>query len=508
MSSDAQRPTRREFLKTVAAATAVGAVGGCISPSARPSDRVKRENEKPGSSDWMLNNTRIDPATKYRCPWIEGYCSHTSIHAGEQLSIFVSTNPASSFSLDVYRMGYYGGTGARLLRTFDPIKSQTQPDPPVGDKRLRECQWTPALEFTIPHHWLSGVYLGKLRSLETGVQSYVIFIVRDERPADFIFQCSDNTWQAYNRWPSQFSLYDDGKEQWYWGGGVQIGFNRPYGKYCQILDAPLSTGSGEFLLWEFPLAFWLEAEGYDVTYVSNLDTHRDPTGLLRAKGFLSVGHDEYWSIEMFNNMQSAIERGLNVAFLSGNAVCGRILFSPDSHGEKLRTFERVGVFGPPGGTIEFKSMSSLTHERPYANELMGAHSTGPVTGGADWICALPDHWLFAGTGMKKGEGVPGLVGWEWHGDPARIPGLEVVATGPTFSAPGQPNGGTYTATVYPGPKNNFVFNAATIWWSDGLSEPPGYQHPRAYIGPRGPDTRVQQMTRNLLARMGGARPPR
>jgi len=456
----------------------------------------------------MLNNTRIDPATKYRCPWIEGYCSHTSIHAGEQLSIFVSTNPASSFSLDVYRMGYYGGTGARLLRTFDPIKSQTQPDPPVGDKRLRECQWTPALEFTIPHHWLSGVYLGKLRSLETGVQSYVIFIVRDERPADFIFQCSDNTWQAYNRWPSQFSLYDDGKEQWYWGGGVQIGFNRPYGKYCQILDAPLSTGSGEFLLWEFPLAFWLEAEGYDVTYVSNLDTHRDPTGLLRAKGFLSVGHDEYWSIEMFNNMQSAIERGLNVAFLSGNAVCGRILFSPDSHGEKLRTFERVGVFGPPGGTIEFKSMSSLTHERPYANELMGAHSTGPVTGGADWICALPDHWLFAGTGMKKGEGVPGLVGWEWHGDPARIPGLEVVATGPTFSAPGQPNGGTYTATVYPGPKNNFVFNAATIWWSDGLSEPPGYQHPRAYIGPRGPDTRVQQMTRNLLARMGGARPPR
>jgi hypothetical protein len=186
-------------------------------------------------------------------------------------------------------------------------------------------------------------------------------------------------------------------------------------------------------------------------------------------------------------------------------VCGRILFSADSHGEKLRTFERVGVFGPPGGTIEFKSMSSLAHERPYANELMGAHSTGPVTGGADWICALPDHWLFAGTGMKKGEGVPGLVGWEWHGDPARIPGLEVVASGPTFSAPGKPNGGTYTATVYPGPKNNFVLNAATIWWSDGLSEPPGYQHPRAYIGPKGPDARVQQMTRNLLARMSGAR---
>jgi len=325
--------------------------------------------------------------------------------------------------------------------------------------------------------------------------------VRDDRKADFIFQCSDTTWQSYNRWPSQFSLYDDGKEQWYWGGAVQISFNRPYGKYCQILDAPLSTGSGEFLLWEFPLAFWLEQHSYDVTYISNLDTHHDPAGLLRAKGFLSVGHDEYWSIEMFRNMQSAIARGLNVAFLSGNAVCGRILFSPDARGDQSRVFERVGVFGPPGGTIEFKSMSSLRHERPYANELMGAHSTGPVTGGADWACALPEHWLFAGTGMKQGDGIPGLVGWEWHGDPANIPGLEIVATGPTFSAPGKPNGGTYTATVYPGPKNNFVFNAATIWWSDVLSEPPGYQHPRAYSSPRGPDARVQQMTRNLLERM-------
>ncbi len=504
MSPERQRETRREFLKNVTAAATVGALGGCATRSfyvRRSSDLIARENMKTGTRGWMLTNTRIDPATKYRCPWIEGYCSHTSIRAGEKLSIFVSTNPASSFSLDVYRMGYYGGTGARLVRTFDSIRSETQPEPPIGDKRLRDCRWAPALELTVPHNWLSGVYLGKLRSLETGVQSYIIFIVRDDRPADFIVQCSDNTWQAYNRWPSQFSLYDDGKEQWYWGGGVQIGFNRPYGKYCQILDAPLSTGSGEFLLWEFPLVFWLEAEGYDVTYISNLDTHRDPGGLLRAFGFLSVGHDEYWSIEMFNNVRNAIGQGLSVAFLSGNAVCGRILYSPDAQKNELRTFERVGVFGPPGGTIEFKSMSSLAHERPYANELIGAHSTGPVTGGADWICTAEDHWLFAGTGMKNGDGIPGLVGWEWHGDPADIPGLEVIANGPTFSAPGKPNGGTYTATIYPGPRGNFVFNGATIWWSDGLSEPPGYQHPRAYIGPQGPDARVQQITRNLLRRM-------
>jgi hypothetical protein len=413
----------------------------------------------------------------------------------------VSTNPPSPFTLEIYRLGCYGGTGARLMRSWEPIQGATQPDPPIGEKRLRDCAWEAAVEFTIPRDWLSGVYLGKLTALREGVQSYVIFIVRDERRADFIFQCSDTTWQAYNRWPSQFALYDDGKEQWYWGGNVQVGFNRPYGKYCQIFDAPLSTGSGEFLLWEFPVAYWLEAHGYDVTYVSNLDTHQNARELVRAKGFLSLGHDEYWSPEMFNHVKRAIGAGVSVAFLSGNTCCGRIRFSKDSRGNRDRVFERVGVFGPPGGTFEFKAMNSLAHERPYANELVGAHSTGPVTGGADWTCALPDHWLFAGTGMKKGDSVPGIVGWEWHGDPADIPGLEIVATGPTFSAPGKPNNGIYTATIYPGPKSNFVFNAATIWWGDGLSQPPGYKRPSAYLTPKGPDARIQQITRNLLDRM-------
>lgn len=444
----------------------------------------------------MLTNPRIDIASKYRCPWIEGFCSHTSIRAGETLTIYVSTDPASPFALDVYRLGWYGGAGGRLVRSYEAIPGGVQPEPAVGPKRVRDCQWMPSLSFRIPRDWLSGVYLGKLTALRDGTQSYVVFIVRDDRPADFIFQCSDHTWQAYNRWPSQFALYDDGQEPWYWGGGVQVGFNRPYGKYCQIFDAPLSTGSGEFLLWEFPVAFWLEQHGYDVTYISNLDTHRDARGLRRAKGFLSVGHDEYWTIEMFRNVQGAIEAGVNVAFLSGNSVCGKVRFREDG-----RAFERVGVFGPPGGTHEFKSMSSLTHERPYANELIGAHSTGPVTGGADWTCARPEHWLFAGTGMRQGDSIPGLVGWEWHGDPAPMPGLEIVATGPTQSAPGKPNGGTYTATVYPGPRGNFVFNAATIWWGDGLSEPPGYVRPKVYTEPRGPNPWVRQITRNLLERM-------
>jgi len=74
----------------------------------------------------------------------------------------------------------------------------------------------PSYRFRIPKDWISGVYVGKLTQQLKGIQSYVIFIVRDDRKADLIFQCSDTTWQAYNRWPNQFSLYDDGKSVWYW----------------------------------------------------------------------------------------------------------------------------------------------------------------------------------------------------------------------------------------------------------------------------------------------------
>jgi hypothetical protein len=494
--------TRRDALKHVASGCVLATMSGCtgLATSTAGLNPVQRENQLPGTQAWRLTRTQIDPATKYRCPWIEGYCSHTSARAGETITFHVSTRPASRFRVEIFRTGYYAGLGARRLLELGPFPGRVQPEPALGPKRVRDCQWEPCCSLTIPRVWISGVYLAKLTAEPAGWQSYIIFIVRDQRPADFLFQCSDHTWQAYNRWPSQFALYDNGQHQWWWGGDVQVSFNRPYGKYCQILDAPLSTGSGEWFLWEFPFAYWMEQQGYDVSYISNVDTHREPQTLRRTKAFLSVGHDEYWTIEMFRHVQAAVTSGLNVGFFSGNAVCGRIEFGPDLAGRRERAFERIGVFGPPGGTFEFEAMKSLPHERPYANELIGAHSTGPVTGGADWVCAAPDHWIFAGTGMKRGDGIPGLVGWEWHGDPAAIPGLEIVATAPTASAPGKPNGGVFTATIYPGPRGNVVFNAATCWWADGLSAPPGYVRPSVYTTPRGPDPRVQQITANLLGR--------
>lgn len=498
--------SRRNVIKGLAGIGALPAVSNiafAASPPTSPPDLIRQENAKPGTRDWMLTNTRVDAKTKYRCPWVEGFCSRASVRHGERLDVFVSTDPPSPFRIDFYRTGYYGGAGGRLVHSIGGLRGRKQPDPPIGERRLRECKWEPAATITIPNDWPSGVYVGKLTAERDNFQSYVIFVVRDDRRADFIFQCSDTTWQSYNRWPSQFSLYDDGKSEWYWGPGVDVSFDRPYGKYCQILDQPLSIGSGEWFLWEFPLAYWLEQHGYDVTYVSNLDTHADPIErLLRCKGFLSVGHDEYYSIEMFDKLREAIRRGLSVGFFSGNTCCGRIDPRPSTDGRPNRIFSRVDRFGPRDEKERFNALFRLPHTSPNENTLIGARSTGDITGGADWVCTLPGHWLYEGTGMEKGERVPGLVGWEWHGDPASIPGLEVVATAMTTDGRGNEHG-AYTATVYPGPagKKNFVFNASTCWWADGLSSPPGYVRPKVYTEPKGVDRRVQRITSNVLRRM-------
>src|SRR2546425_1123456 len=116
-----ERITRRELLKGAVGLGAAAVLSSSASPAERSvkvaraprRDDVLRENRRPGTRDWLLTKTGIDPKTKYRCPWIEGYCSRTSVRAGESLELFVSTNPPSPFTIDLYRMGYYGGAGGR-----------------------------------------------------------------------------------------------------------------------------------------------------------------------------------------------------------------------------------------------------------------------------------------------------------------------------------------------------------------------------------------------------------
>jgi hypothetical protein len=245
----------------------------------------------------------------------------------------------------------------------------------------------------------------------------------------------------------------------------------------------------------------MEKCGYDVSYISNVDTNADLPGLLRAKAWLSVGHDEYWSIPMFENMKEAVARGVNAAFLSGDTCWGVIPFLPSSSGVPNRVITRIGKFGPldERDAKLWPEVTKFRYFAPSEASLIGARNVYPYNGPAsDWICTNEKNWIFEGTGMHNGDGIPGLVGFEWMGGPADIPGLEVVAKGVVRHQLGD---GIYTSTVYPGPKGNFVFNAATIWWSDGLSAPPGYVRPDSRL--RGPDPRVQRITANLFDRFRG-----
>ena len=276
---------RRRFIQG-SAVTALTAAASCAGPggeSGGPATAIELENRNSGTRDWQLARVWVDRGS-YRSARVEGYCSHQSIEAGDTLSIYVSTEPASPFRLDIYRMGYYGGHGGRLMKTVGPLEGKPQPLPEIGPNRLRECRWEPSLEFKIPEDWTSGVYLGKLTTLPAGNQpywqSYVIFIVRDRRPAHLLFQCSDNTWQAYNRWPDNYSLYTHPEGAHH--PGVAASFDRPYAKFPMFADFPLSVGTGEFLLWEYPLCYWLEREGLDVTYCSNCDV-LEPSFVTRSR---------------------------------------------------------------------------------------------------------------------------------------------------------------------------------------------------------------------------------
>lgn len=509
-------PSRRHFLQAASA----GALSSAVSRKTRAAEKspppsssreasvnpILAENAREGSLDWQLTRVRIDNgATGYRGAAIEGYASRQSVKAGQSITFFVSTKPASRFELEIFRTGYYGGRGARLMTKLGPFEGTAQPDPVAGEMRLKECQWTPATTLEIPQDWVSGVYLGRLRTLPDDPtkpywQSYIIFIVKDDRKADILFQCSDNTWQAYNRWPDGYSLYTDPRAAH--APDVAVSFDRPYGKYCQIFDAPQSIGSGEYLLWEFPLAYWLEQHGYNVTYCSNVDM-LEPANLARSKAFLSIGHDEYWDERQHANVKQAIANGMHALWLSGNSCFAVSPFKPSTTGQENRIIWRKGLFG--GLTdeelrLDEKVFKGISYRGPDESEIIGARSIVPFNGGGDWICTQPDHWIFQGTGMKKGEGIPGLVGWEHHGSPAKIPGLEVLAEGTVWAGGTKP--AHWTATLFQGPKKNFVFNAATIFWSQGLSSPPGHMLPWSHWSrPHGPDERVQKITHNLLQRI-------
>ena len=263
------------------------------------------ENALPGapSSQWNVNGAGASS--------LQGFTTDISVNAGETVHFKVDTT-AITFNMDIYRMGYYGGLGARKVASITGIAGQDQPNcPSDASTGLIDCgNWAESAVWTVPPAAVSGIYFAKVIRPETGGSSHVVFVVRaDQSTSDMVFQTSDTTWQAYNTYGGN-SLYVGSPA----GRAYKVSYNRP------ITTRGTSPEDWVFNA-EYPMVRWLEANGYDVTYSTGVDTdRRGSTALTRHRVFLSVGHDEYWSGTQRANVEAARAAGVHLAFFSGNGV--------------------------------------------------------------------------------------------------------------------------------------------------------------------------------------------
>ena len=463
---------------------------------------IAAENQRPGAADWEITN----PALYQE---IEGYASRTSVNGGEPIELLVSTR-ASRYTIDVFRMGWYAGAGAR--RVAGPIvrngreQDMPSPDPISG---LIECAWRDPYRLDTRDAsgpWPTGVYLARLTALPApGPQSFIVFVVRDDaHPPALLFQSSVTTFAAYNNWGGK-SLYGFNSGN---APARKVSFDRPYAMspYGVRLD-----GAGDFLRrWEFNAVRFLERNGYDVGYITDVDTHEramvDAGPPPRTRVFLSVGHDEYWSAPMREHVEQARDRGVHLAFLGADVCYWQIRFEADAIGTPDRTIvgykEAAGNLDPLALDSRPQNDRLITgrwRDRPVSRpeeRLVGVmYAADPVD--ADIIVDRGDHWAFAGTGLKKGDALHRLLGYEvdamYGGGP---PGIERLAHSPFTEQAAPGNVRFADMTMYAAEGGALVFATGSIQWSWGLDSynAPGWHSSRV-------SDAAQKITRNVLDRM-------
>ena len=487
-------------------------------------NQVALENSQPGTADWGLTN----PATSRE---IEGYASATSVDRGDSISLHVSTN-AATFSLDVYRMGWYQGLGARQVAGPIVVEGGLQPVPPPDSTTgLVDAAWASSYELETSdvvtgEPWSTGIYLARLTESVAAKQSFVLFVVRDDahRPA-VLFQLPVTTYQAYNFW--------GGKSLYPWGSGssapwgsttgtpaTKVSFNRPYARSTNPAAAS-GMGAGEFLTnvqpvaqgypissagWDYNMVRWLESEQYDVGYVTNIDTHRSPEIVANTDLFMSHGHDEYWTSAMRDHVEAARDTGVDLAFFAANTAYWQIRLEPSP---STGTADRVIVAykdatadpyfndgNPANDTLVTVKFRDAPVSRPEAALKGNQYLMDPFDG--DMIVTSAAHWIFAGTGLSDGQRLPGLLGYEVDGVTDASPAGTITLTSTPVS---QPPGGPVESsemTYYTAPSGAGVFSTGSIQWSWGLDDfnAPTLRNSRLSVA-------AATITRNVL---GGAPP--
>lgn len=442
----------------------------------------------------LLAAARLRAADPAKPPLIEGYTDRVSYIAGEDVKLHVSS-AASSFDVEIARLG----VKREVVWSKKGVPGKQHDIP--ANASSHGCRWPVSLSIPIPDDWRSGYYSVKLG--EKNRDAY--FIVRPKRPSSkILIQLSTNTYNAYTNWNgySLYAYHARHKVQ-----GRRVSFDRP--QYSQ------------FATWELPFVAWAEANGYALDYCANSDLEFHPELLDRYKLVLSVGHDEYWSSPMRDNLERYIGNGGNVAFFSGNTCCWQV--RSEENGRALACWKQNFGDDPLYASGNHKLLSTTWSHHLVGRPENALTGVGFLWGGyrkshgqfmadpAEYAVHRPDHWLFAGTNLKAGDKFGDkdtVVGYECDGceltwkDGLPMPtgkdgtpaNFEILATCPARWHPDDcewyekwEKGRTGNAVLGTYTRGGTVVTAGSTDWSHGL---------------RGNDAAVVRITKNVLDKLG------
>jgi hypothetical protein len=467
------------------------------------------ENCRPGSVGWKTVN-----AGPVSAGGIEGYATASSINKGDSVDLKVNSGAGSTFRVEVFRSGYYQGSGGRLFSVIRNVSGTAQPacasDVSTG---LVDCaNWSTSLTLTTTSAWPSGVYILHVVRNDNGSDYEILLVVRDDsRSSDVLYGLSFATYQAYNNYGGK-SLYEYNSVGNIPVAGstraVKVSYDRPY-------EQPRSDASHDWYdKTDYPQVYWLERSGYDVTYASNTDLDTQPALARNHRAYWSSSHDEYWSAGMRSSLTQARDAGVGVFFSGANGIFWKIRFEPSpTTGQAGRTevCYKSTYSGPADPT---GNPTGLWRDPQGANQpenaLIGQMYVGDADNsiypvvvtsaqGKDRVYRYTD---LASIPAGESGTLGNLLGWEWDKrwangqEPAGLVTLaSSPATGEIWSAPYTLTNGTTTSNVtkYLAASGALVFATGTNFWERGLA--------LNADGAGTPDTTVQQVTTNVLADM-------
>lgn len=456
-----------------------------FSQAALAASPVQVENSLPGSPEWAA----LRPTAE-----IEGYAAHTSVVPGETLAFHVaSRSSAARYRIDIYRLGWYAGLGARRVACLPACWADSavmpQPPAPAPDPTTGEvaAAWPVTDVLAVPSDWVSGYYEARIvvtAGEHAGLAHPVYFVVREPPGHDsaVLVQAPLNTWQAYNNWGGK-SLYGFNST-----GGLRanhVSFDRPYEL------PPIPGAQATPLPWEIQVVRFLEREGVDVSYQTDVDTDREPSSLLRHRLVMTVGHSEYWTKGMRDAFEAARDDGTNLAFMGSNNAYWQIRYENDR--------QTIVAYKSWADPIADRSLATVLFRdlgRPEC-ALVGVMHLDSL-GLTDYAVnprALGDAW-FAGTGFDASSTLPAIVGLEYDAVPDVPPAGCLPTTQIVFFEHRGPPGNAH-AVRYVAPSGARVFASGTMQFSWALDEFGLENHPH-----RPHDPRVQAFMRNALADLG------